>query len=102
MSELIASRPTVHDAAPATSAVACRACGAPVDDGDKFCGFCGATQPAEDKTPGATGKPSQNYFRCKSCGAEVAVAPEHRSYTCAFCDSNYVVEFTPEQTGRQS
>lgn len=26
---------------------------------------------------------------------------DHRSFTCPFCDSNYVVEFTPEQSGRQ-
>ena len=56
----------------------------------------------EAKSPGAAEKLVQTYFRCKSCGAEVAVDQAHRSYTCAFCDSNYVVEFTPEQTGRQS
>jgi DNA-directed RNA polymerase subunit RPC12/RpoP len=103
MPELIASKPTVADAAPAAGAQACRACGAPVEAGDRFCAFCGATQPQqgiggqEGKTPAG---PVQSYFRCQSCGAEVAVDQEHRSYTCAFCDSNYVVEFTPEQTGR--
>ncbi len=100
MPELIASAPTIHDAAPVATAVACRACGAPVEAGDKFCGFCGASQPLEAKTPGAAGTQVQNYFRCQSCGAEVTVDAEQRSYTCAFCDSNYVVEFTPEQTGR--
>ena len=102
MSQVIASTPTMQDAAPAPTADACRACGAPVEPSDKFCGFCGASQPMVDKAAhGPDGKSVQNYFRCQSCGAEVAVAPEHRSYTCAFCDSNYVVQFTPEQTGRQ-
>jgi hypothetical protein len=101
MSQLIASTPNILDAAPATDNRVCASCGAPVETGDKFCGFCGSSQPVENKTPGEAGRLVQTFFRCKSCGAEVAVAPDHRSYTCAFCDSNYVVEFTPEQTGRQ-
>jgi hypothetical protein len=108
MPEVIASKPTIIDAAPAVEA--CRRCGAPVELGDRFCGFCGAQRQAADrnvrppdyKSPESAGEASQNYFRCQSCGAEVAVNSEHRSYTCAFCDSNYVVQFTPEQTGRQS
>jgi predicted RNA-binding Zn-ribbon protein involved in translation (DUF1610 family) len=101
MPQVIASTPTMQDAAPAPTAEACRSCGAPVEPNDKFCAFCGASQPTVDAARGPDGKPVQNYFRCQSCGAEVAVAPEHRSYTCAFCDSNYVIQFTPEQTGRQ-
>ena len=100
MSELIASKPTIEDAASVATASACNACGAPVENDAKFCGFCGATQTIENKSPGAGAKLVQTFFRCKSCGAEVAVDVDRRSYTCAFCDSNYVVEFTPEQTGR--
>jgi hypothetical protein len=44
----------------------------------------------------------QNRFRCENCGAEVAVDPDQRSYTCAFCDSSYVVELPPDETGRQA
>jgi hypothetical protein len=32
----------------------------------------------------------------------VAIDPSQRSYTCPFCDSNYVVEYTADQTGRQA
>jgi hypothetical protein len=102
MTEVISSQPTLQDAAPAEQAQACRACGAPVESGDKFCAYCGAAQPVFDAAREGPGALEQHYFRCQSCGAEVAVDPEHRSYQCAFCDSNYVVEFTPEQTGRQA
>jgi DNA-directed RNA polymerase subunit RPC12/RpoP len=43
----------------------------------------------------------QRRFRCKNCGAEVAVDPDQRSYLCPFCDSTYVVEFSPEESDRQ-
>ncbi len=101
MPELIASRPTIHDAVPAKKAQACESCGAPVESNDKFCGVCGSSQPTVDKPPASAAALTQNFFRCQSCGAEVAVDSGHRSYTCAFCDSNYVVQFTPEQTGRK-
>ena len=32
----------------------------------------------------------------------MAIDPRQRSYHCPFCGSNYVVEFTPQQTGRQA
>jgi hypothetical protein len=41
------------------------------------------------------------YFRCSNCGSQMAADPDQRSYICPFCDSTYVVEFSPEQTGRQ-
>jgi hypothetical protein len=100
MPEVISSMPTVRDAGPAASSHGCPVCGGPVDLDDKFCPFCGATQTIVETTGEAEGKLSQTFFRCKSCGAEVSVDSEHRSYQCAFCDSTYVVEFTPEQTGR--
>jgi len=80
-------------------AEACGQCGAPVEPLDKFCGCCGAEQAAAAVVhePAA----EQRHFRCKNCGAEVAVDPDQRSYTCAFCDSTYVVEFTPEESDRQ-
>lgn len=75
----------------------CSQCGAPVERGNRFCQVCGAEQAVEAPPVVATPK----YFRCEQCGAEVAVDPNQRSYVCPFCDSAYVVEFTPEQTGRQ-
>ncbi|MBN2580231.1 MAG: zinc ribbon domain-containing protein [Pirellulales bacterium] len=101
MPEVIASTPTLDDAAPAAGVAACAVCGAPVEAGDKFCGFCGSAQPEPATGEGTGGGAAPRFFRCENCGAQVAVDTEHRSYTCAFCDSNYVVEFTPEQSGRQ-
>lgn len=46
--------------------------------------------------------PRQKFLRCENCGAEVAIDPDQRSYTCTFCDSNYVVEFTPDLSRRQT
>ena len=45
---------------------------------------------------------NQRHFRCEQCGAEVMVDPQQRSYICAFCDSNYVAEFTRDTANRQS
>ncbi len=95
---LTAQRPRIDAPSPAAMTRPCASCGAPVEPGDKFCGSCGASQPTET----ADGATAPSYFRCRDCGAEVAVTSAQRSYTCAFCDSNYVVEFTPEQTGRQA
>jgi DNA-directed RNA polymerase subunit RPC12/RpoP len=90
--------PAPHEVLPSAGTSVCAQCGAPAEALDKFCPACGASRPA---APAAEAKLVQTYFRCKNCGAEVAVDPDQRSYRCAFCDSTYVVEFTPEQTGRQ-
>lgn len=79
----------------------CDSCGCPIEDNDRFCPACGASQVVEasvvtDETP------LQKFFRCDGCGSEVATDPDQRSYVCPFCDSTYVVEFSPEQTDRQS
>ncbi len=100
MPELTTNQPTFDDAAPAVQSRACESCGCPVEDLDQFCPACGAEQAVAAEV---IDEPvEQKHFRCKNCGAEVAVDRDQRSYTCAFCDSTYVVEFTPEQTGRQS
>jgi hypothetical protein len=101
MTAVVASHPTLNDAPPASPARPCPACGAPVEALDKFCPFCGAEQPAAVALSDAGAASEQKHFQCKNCGAEVTVDPQQRSYACPFCDSNYVVEFTPEQTGRQ-
>ena len=86
----------------------CPGCGAPVEPGDHFCTHCGATveaEPAVAKPPAA--KPElviegpKKHIECQSCGAQIKVDPDERSYTCPFCDSTYVVEHTEETTGRQ-
>jgi predicted RNA-binding Zn-ribbon protein involved in translation (DUF1610 family) len=93
------SQPTVEDAAPAGRVRACAICGSPVEAMDRFCPACGKEQP--ETAVLAAAAVELKHFQCKSCGAEVAIDPNQRSYTCPFCDSNYVVEFTPAQTGRQ-
>jgi len=98
MSEITSQEPTVADDLPQTQTAACAYCGSPVEAGDRFCGACGGEQPVVAKLVEA---PAQRHLRCKNCGAEIGVDPEHRSYVCPFCDSTYVVEFSPEESGRQ-
>jgi len=78
----------------------CPACGAPLDELDQFCNACGTPQTAAVAAP-AVEKPDKKSFRCENCGAQVATVPDQRSYVCPFCDSTYVVEIPPEETGRQ-
>jgi hypothetical protein len=80
----------------------CEACGSPVEPGDKFCPACGCPQPTRSVAVEAELiEDDQKHFRCNACGAEVATDPDQRSYVCPFCDSTYVVEFSPDQTNRQ-
>ncbi len=67
---------------------------------DRFCVHCGSEQAVEIAL--AESSALHRHFRCQSCGAQVAVDPDRRSYTCAFCDSNYVVELPPAESGRQA
>ena len=46
MTELTSSQPTLNDNSPVVRARACQRCGAPVEPMDRFCGACGAEQPA--------------------------------------------------------
>ena len=80
--------------------VPCGQCGAPLDRDDKFCPTCGTVH-ATSIVP-ANAPVDQQHFRCQSCGAEVSLERSSRSFTCPFCDSNYVVEFAPQESGRQS
>lgn len=52
--------------------------------------------------PKATAPALQKFFHCQNCGAVVATDPQQRSYVCPFCDSTYVVEYSPAVTGRQA
>ena len=92
---------TFDELEPAVRAIqagACEHCGAPLEPTDKFCGVCGGEQPVLAETvPEARRK----RFQCKNCGADVSLEADQRSYVCAFCGSTYVVEFSPDETGRQ-
>jgi Zn finger protein HypA/HybF involved in hydrogenase expression len=79
----------------------CEACGAPVEPHDKFCPACGSPHQSAEVVVDAEIVEQKKYFRCDNCGSEVGTDPSQRSYVCPFCDSTYVVEFSPEQTGRQ-
>jgi len=88
--------------APAPRGKACASCGAPVEPGDRFCNACGTPQPPDAPpadTPAAGAATKR--FQCRNCGAETTVPLDTRSFTCPFCDSNYVVELPPAETGRQ-
>ena len=90
----------IDETTAAPSGTPCEACGAPVEASDRFCPACGLPQTvSEEALPSA--ERAQIHFRCENCGSEVATDPDQRSYVCAFCDSTYVVEFSPDQTGRQ-
>ena len=54
-----------------------------------------------DGSDGACSYQLTKHFKCQQCGAEVATDPDQRSYVCPFCDSTYVMEFSPDETGRQ-
>src|SRR5262249_37603188 len=93
----------------------CASCGSPVDEGDKFCHVCGATQPTVGATNAAStavpqsntqsanqSTPGTRTIECKNCGAKISVPADQRSVTCPFCDSNYVVEISADkQVDRQ-
>ncbi len=100
MAEVMDSSAALDEATPVVDVLPCPACGAPVEKDDRFCIHCGTEQLVEVAL--AETSVLHKHFRCESCGAEVAVDPDCRSYTCAFCDSNYVVEFSKDQTGRQA
>lgn len=100
MPEITDSEPTVDDASPAVQTRTCECCGAPVEPSDKFCGTCGAEQPAATEVHEVPLEKQR--FRCENCGAEVSIDAGQRSYVCAFCDSTYVIEFAQQQTDRQA
>jgi DNA-directed RNA polymerase subunit RPC12/RpoP len=79
----------------------CSSCGAPVETGDRFCGSCGA--PSQEELPDVVDEEEQTdrFLRCDNCGSEVRVDPDQRSYSCPFCESTVVVEFSPDLSTRQ-
>jgi hypothetical protein len=93
--------PLVASDALAPQGQPCRNCGCPVEPADRFCPACGTPHAtAAGPSPDSTSSP-QKHFRCSNCGSEMSADPDQRSYVCPFCDSTYVVEFSPEDTDRQ-
>jgi Zn finger protein HypA/HybF involved in hydrogenase expression len=97
--------PAVDKNAAAPHGIPCEACGTPVEKLDRFCPACGTPNPRYDAPPVVDAELAEDekhkYFRCQQCGAEVATDPGQLSYTCPFCDSNYVAEYSPDMSGRQ-
>ena len=81
----------------------CPSCGSPIESDDHYCGACGTANPLFQAAHAVEvgGSETQKFFRCENCGSEVATDSDQRSYTCAFCDSTYVVEFARADTERQ-
>jgi hypothetical protein len=90
-----------HELAP--QGTPCPACGCPVEPDDHFCPACGTPRVVEAELvpAGPAAAAEQKHFRCSNCGSEMSADPDQRSYVCPFCDSTYVVEFSPEWTNRQ-
>jgi hypothetical protein len=78
----------------------CPKCSGPVEPGDAFCPNCG-TSLARAGTAEPEAAPSYG-FRCENCGAEVRCERDARSTACPFCAAPYVVEYDPQQSGRQA
>ena len=111
--------PVVDAELVAPSGKPCAACATPVEPLDKFCPACGTANPDYRPPNSSPGHPPggsapreerisrsemttvSKHFKCQQCGAEVATDPNQRSYVCPFCDSTYVLEFSPQETGRQ-
>lgn len=119
--EWLDAPPVVDPQSQSPTGIPCEACGTPVESLDKFCPACGIANPgytpptaeqggAEivDAQIVPAGQPTRRdeqlalkHFRCDNCGSEMTADPQQRSYVCPFCDSTYVVEFSPTVTGRQ-
>ena len=79
----------------------CQKCGASIEPFDKFCHGCGDPQAGAEPITAELAT-EHKYLRCENCGAEITIDPALRSYVCPFCDSTYVVEFSPAESGRQA
>ncbi|MCA9271377.1 MAG: hypothetical protein KDA41_22995 [Planctomycetales bacterium] len=107
LDEPIAAEAVIDAEVLAPRGLPCAACGAPVEAGDAFCTHCGqAVESAAPVVPppfDPNQPPGEKHksIECRSCGAQIQTDPDHRSYTCPFCDSTYVDEYVDERTGRE-
>ncbi len=106
MSASVVQEPVTAEAIPddpPPQGSSCPSCGAPYEPMDQFCTACGQAVESVAAAPAIVEAEviEQKHFRCKNCGSEVAMDIDTRSYTCAFCDSTYVVEFSANETPRQ-
>lgn len=88
----------------------CVSCGGTIESSDHFCPRCGAESvfvienddQAGLRESGAIHRPTEKeqetdpalrrVLDCESCGSQITIDPDQRSYQCAFCDAAYVVE----------
>jgi hypothetical protein len=76
-----------------------------VGAGDRFCAHCGADQAGAAEGGGRGVEldepaPLRN-LECQNCGSHFVATADQRSYKCPFCETDYVVEFTPEESSRR-
>ncbi len=95
------NRPT--DAAPVLATHPCDKCGSPVEQFDLFCTSCGQEQILSAEAVPAEAIPAAHRasIQCQNCSATIAVDPDQRSYVCPFCETPFVVDPSPEGSGRQ-
>lgn len=80
----------------------CPNCGCPVEADDHFCPACGTPHEVATRPETSEKEPAlKKYFHCETCGANVSIEAQELSYVCPFCDSTYVVQYSPDATGRQ-
>ncbi len=91
---------SIDSASTVPSGRLCPACGAPVEPSNKFCVACGTAQEVTAAAPGSAER-VRRVLRCQNCSSEIATDVDQRSFVCPFCDSTYVVEFTPKESDRQ-
>lgn len=81
----------IHESFKPPSVSPCGRCGWPVEAGDRHCPSCGLPQ-----TGGQTqaGPLSPRVSECTSCGAPIEISPTERSYTCGYCGSTFVFDYS--------
>lgn len=102
---------------PVSSPLPCPACGSPRSSIDRFCHACGLpfvessstntppSSPASLPTqldPTQLESPHSSRFHCQNCGCDLEVAAQPRSFSCPFCDSNYVVHIERSDPNRRA
>ncbi|MCS7236838.1 MAG: zinc ribbon domain-containing protein [Thermoguttaceae bacterium] len=87
---LAAKRPSVPELFKPPPAQPCQRCGWPVEQGDSYCPACGLAQ-EEGRIPP---EPPPTLVECTCCGAPLATSSTERSYTCEYCGSSFVFDYS--------